>query len=106
MNPRRAGDLADVGLGHRGDENARLAAIGHDEITDGVEGIHARPRAMSPKVRPACSGRCGDTATRTTSHDWDAAEVGQPIPRDVVAQTRADVATAEALEHGGDAALP
>ena len=39
-HPRRARDLANVRLGHRRDQDACLTAVGHDEVTDRVEGIH------------------------------------------------------------------
>ena len=102
----RRDDRVHVGVGHRRDQDARLPAIGHEDSRRPRRSASTpRLRAMSPSVRPAWSGRCGETATRTTSQDGMRPKLVSPFRAMSSRMRRADVAAAEPLEHRRDAAV-
>src|SRR5262249_58230381 len=105
-DPRGPSDLAHVGVGHRGDENARLATVGHHVVRHRIDGIHAAaPRNVAQRAPGILRHLWGDGHAHYAPR-WDAPEVGEPAPRDLAADASAHVTHAQPLEHGGGAALP
>src|SRR5947199_254724 len=102
---RRAEQLSDVLLRHRGDEDPGRATVGDQEVTHGIDPIE-RPAAGDVAEGAALAfrpmGRDGD-ADRVPR--WNPSPAPEPVGGDVLPRTGSHVRPAETGEHGVHAAL-